>query len=283
MMKPVAAIVAPGNMGAAVAKLLVDHGVKVLTTLEGRSAASEARAAAAGMAAVAPEHLVKADFLLSILPPGRALAFAEQMAPALRNAQGKPLFVDCNAVGPATVERMREVIEPTGAPFVDASIIGLPPVAGRESPHIYASGRYAPRVEALRAYGLDVRVLNGPVGAASVLKMCYAGINKGVTAVATAMILAATRSGAAPALRQEMSESLPELLSSLSHLVPDMLPKAYRWVAEMQEIARFTGDDPAAASIFTAFAELYGRISHDQTGDRRESAQLRQFFSSEDA
>jgi hypothetical protein len=109
--------------------------------------------------------------------------------------------------------------------------------------------------------------------------MCYAGINKGVTAVATAMILAATRAGAAPALRQEMSESLPELLNTLSHRVPDMLPKAYRWVAEMQEIAGFSAADPAAASIFTAFAQLYERISHDLTGDEQESAQLRQFFS----
>jgi len=173
MMKPVAAIVAPGTMGAAIAKLLVDHGVKVLTTLEGRSAASESRAAAAGMIAVAPEHLVKADFLLSIVPPGSAFTFAEQMVPELRDAQGKPLFVDCNAVSPTTVERMRDVIEPTGTPFVDASIIGLP--ADRESPHIYVSGKHAARLEALRGYGLDIRVLDGPVGAASALKMCYAG------------------------------------------------------------------------------------------------------------
>jgi hypothetical protein len=75
-----------------------------------------------------------------------------------------------------------------------------------------------------------------------------------------------------------MSESLPELLTALSRRVPDMLPKAYRWVAEMQEIASFTGGDPAAASIYGAFARLYERISHDLTGDERESAQLRQFF-----
>ena len=279
-MKPVTAIVAPGNMGAALAKLLVRHGLQVLTVLDARSAATRARAAAAGMVGVPQERLVEADILLSILPPAHALPFAEQMVPALRSAQRKPLFVDCNAVSPATVKRIEAVVAPTGAPFVDASIIGLPPLEGRNDPHIYTSGDYASRLAVLRGYGLDVRILDGPVGAASALKMCYAGINKGVGAVAAAMILAATRAGAAQALSQEMSESVPELLSLLSRRIPDMLPKAYRWVAEMQEISAFTTDDPAATNIFASFAQLFDRISQDEAGDRREAAQLTQFFRS---
>ena len=277
-MNPIVAIVAPGNMGAAIAKRLSEHGVKVLTTLEGRSGASKARADSAGMEAVAPERLTEAEFLLSILPPGSALSFAERMAPALRDAQRKPVFVDCNAVSPATVERISAVIGATGAPFIDASIIGFPPVAGRASPHIYACGEHAVRLTTLSAHGLDIRVLEGPVGAASALKMCYAGINKGVAAIATAMILAATRAGAAPALRQELSESLPDLLDSLNRQIPDMLPKAYRWVAEMQEIAAFAGDDATAADIFTAFSKLYDRVSHDYASEKHESAALTQFF-----
>ena len=46
---PVVAIIAPGGMGAATAARLTHHGVRVLTDLEGRSAASVARAKAAGM------------------------------------------------------------------------------------------------------------------------------------------------------------------------------------------------------------------------------------------
>lgn len=276
---PIVAIVAPGNMGAALGKRLGEHGVKVLTTLQGRGAASAARAAAAGMEVVAMERLMDAEFLLSILPPASALPFAEQVAPLLRNTPRKPVFVDCNAVGPATVERIGAVIGATGAPFVDASIIGLPPVSGRPSPHIYAcGGDDAVRLAVLGAHGLDVRVLDGPVGAASALKMCYAGINKGIAAIASAMILTATKAGAAPALRQEMSESLPELLASLTRQVPDMLPKAYRWVAEMDEIAAFTSDDPATSDIYSAFSKLFDRVSVDYRGEKRESAALTHFF-----
>jgi len=272
------AIVAPGNMGAAIARRLGEHGAKVLTTLEGRGAASAARARDAGMTAVTRDQLCEAQFVLSILPPSAALSFTRMMAPALAAATHKPVFVDCNAVSPETACQIGAVVTTTGAPFIDASIIGLAPKAGGASPHFYASGPDASRLRTLSAYGLDVRVLDGPVGAASALKMCYAGINKGLCAIAAAMILAASRSGATAALYQEMSESLPDLLNSLRRQVPDMLPKAYRWVGEMREIATFGADDAGTREIFKGFAELFEHVSQDVAGEKRASASLTKFF-----
>jgi len=279
-MSPVVAIVAPGNMGAALGQRLTENGVRVLTTLAGRRAATVARAAAAGMSDVALDRLAEAEIVLSILPPAQALPFAEQMAPLLLAAERKPVFVDCNAVSPETVRRIGAVVAAAGALFVDASIIGLPPKPGQASPHIYVCGESAARarVLVLAEYGLDVRVLDGAEGAASALKMSYAGINKGVAALASAMILAAARSGATEALYQEMSESLPGLLESLRRQVPDMLPKAYRWVAEMREIAAFAGDDAAARKVFEGFSELFERVSRDVAGEKVESEVLTGFF-----
>jgi L-threonate 2-dehydrogenase len=277
-MTAVVAIVAPGNMGAAVARRLIEHGVKVVTTLAGRAVASVARAEAAGMTDVPLDRLPAAEMVLSILPPAHALSFAQQMAPLLLAAERKPVFVDCNAVSPETVRQIGAVISGAGAPFVDASIIGLPPKPGQAGPHFYACGASASRVQALSEYGLDVRVLDGPIGAASALKMSYAGINKGVAAIAAAMILAASRSGATEALYQEMSESLPGLLNSLARQVPDMLPKAYRWVGEMREIAAYAGEDAAARDVFVGFAALFDRIARDVAGERLESDALTGFF-----
>lgn len=277
---PSVAIVAPGNMGAAVARRLGQYGVRVVTSLEGRGAASVARAQEAGMTVLSRDRLCEAQFLLSILPPAAALPFAQTMAPVLRAAAQKPVFVDCNAVSPDTVREIGEIIAAAGAPFIDASIIGLPPKAGSgPSPHFYSSGPDANRLLELSSYGLDVRVLEGPVGAASALKMCYAGINKGLAAIASAMILAASRSGATAALYQEMSESLPGLLNSLRRQVPDMLPKAYRWVAEMREIATFGGaEDEATREIFNGFSRLFEQIARDVNGEKRASQSLQQFF-----
>lgn len=277
---PSVAIVAPGNMGAAVARRLTQHGVRIVTTLEGRGAASAARAQEAGMTAVSRDRLCETQFVLSILPPAAALSFAQTMAPVLGSAAQKPVFVDCNAVSTDTVREIGKVIAATGAPFIDASIIGLPPRASSgPSPHFYSSGPDAKRLLVLASYGLDVRVLEGPVGAASALKMCYAGINKGLAAIASAMILAASRSGATAALYQEMSESLPDLLNSLRRQVPDMLPKAYRWVAEMREIAAFGGaEDEATRQIFNGFSRLFEQIAQDVSGEQRASTSLQQFF-----
>src|SRR6516165_3617512 len=100
------AVVAPGSMGAAVGRRLRERGAEVLTTLEGRSAASCERAAAAGMVAVPDERLAEADFVLSIVPPAAALAFAARMGGWLESARSKALFVDCNAVSPETVARI---------------------------------------------------------------------------------------------------------------------------------------------------------------------------------
>ena len=127
-MTPVVAIIAPGAMGAAVGKRLTSHGVRVLTSLTGRSEATVARARDAGMAAASDAEIAAADFMLSILPPGDALALAQRFAPILSASNAKPVYVDCNAINPATVARVAAAIAPTGCPFVDAGIIGPPPL-----------------------------------------------------------------------------------------------------------------------------------------------------------
>src|SRR5450759_4673890 len=101
--RPTVTIIAPGNMGSGVGRRLTEHKVKVLTSLAGRSAASAARAGAAGMTAVADAQLTESDFLLSIVPPGDALALAKRLAGVLTAANKKPVYVECNAVSPRTM------------------------------------------------------------------------------------------------------------------------------------------------------------------------------------
>lgn len=108
------------------------------------------------------------------------------------------------------------------------------------------------------------------MGAASALKMSYAGITKGLAALAAMMVLGAERAGAGAALRAELGQSQAMLLARFAKTLPDMVPKAYRWDGEMREIAAFLGDDPAAAAVFQGFAQFYGRIAADAAGARTE-------------
>jgi 3-hydroxyisobutyrate dehydrogenase-like beta-hydroxyacid dehydrogenase len=269
------AVIAPGNMGAAVGARLVQRGARVVTSLVGRSAASAERAATAGMAAVSDAEIATADFVLSIVPPKEALPLAERLAPSLSAANEKPVYVDCNAVSPETAGRIAEVIAATGCPFVDGGIIGGPPRAGYHGPIIYVSGADAKRAEELNAFGLMFRAMGGPIGAASAIKMCYGGITKGLTAVGSAMALAAHRAGIADELHAELAASQPALMGRLSGSVPDMFSKAYRWVAEMEEIASFLGER-SEADMFRGIAELYQRLADE--GSKKEIEALAAFF-----
>ena len=277
-MTPVVAVIAPGMMGAAVGKRLADNGLKVLTSLTGRSQETAARAKAAGMAAASDEEIAAADFILSILPPGDALSLAERFVPALTASNAKPVFVDCNAINPKTVERVAAAIAPTECPFVDAGIIGQPPKPGDAGPRFYASGAAASRFAALRDYGLDIRVLDGAMSAASALKMSYAGITKGTQAIGAAMMLAAARAGSADALFAELQLSQKELFPWLKRQLTMMPPKAYRWVAEMHEIAGFVDADPAAHELYEGAAHFYERFAEDFERDKTDAAALAAFL-----
>jgi len=285
-MTAVVAVIAPGMMGAGVGKRLVDNGARVLTSLKGRSAETAARAKAAGMAAASDEEIAACDFILSILPPGDAVALAERFQPALKANNAKPVYVDCNAINPRTVDRVATVITPTDCPFVDSGIIGSPPAPQapgedkvKGSPRFYASGPAAPRFAALRDYGLDVRVLDGALSTASALKMSYAGITKGTQAIGAAMMLAASRAGTADDLFKELSSSQKEMFAWFKRGLSLMPPKAYRWIAEMREIAGFVGDDPAAKALYEGAAHFYERIAEDFDAEKKDVAALAAFLS----
>ena len=273
----VVAVVAPGAMGAGVAQRLAEHGCDVRTLLGGRSEASAARARGAGMVAVDEAGIAACDIILSIVPPGEALVLADRLAPALSAATHRPVYADCNAISPQTALRVAEIVGVTGARFVDAGIIGLPPSPGGKAPVFYASGPDAAALMPLDALGIPVKLLSGPIGAASGLKMSYAGITKGSTALAAAMMLAATRFGAADDLRAELAASQPHMLQNAKRGIPGMFPKAYRWVAEMEEIADFAGEDEATRVIYQGIAKLYERLARDFEGEQAEIGALRHF------
>ncbi|MGE0565393.1 MAG: DUF1932 domain-containing protein [Pseudolabrys sp.] len=277
MTKPNVAVIAPGGMGAAVGARLAENGLTVITLLDGRSAASAKRASAAGMAPATDTDIAAADIVLSIVPPGQAEALADRLQPALRAANHKPVYVDCNAVNPDTARHIAATIAAAECPFVDGGIIGGPPRAGYDGPSIYVSGPDAPRVEILKDYGLKIRTMPGPIGDASALKMSYGGLTKGLIALGSALVLAAERAGVADALRAELSASQSPMFSQLTRGVPDMLPKAYRWVAELEEVARYVGPGEEAR-IFEGIAALYARLATDTDGDKTEAKALVDFF-----
>jgi putative dehydrogenase len=100
--------------------------------------------------------------------------------------------------------------------------------------------------------------------------MSYAGITKGTTAIAAAMLLGAAHFGCGEALIAELSASQPEMLTRMRRGMPGMYDKAYRWVGEMEEIADFHEANPAARDMYAAIARLYQFLAEAEAEQPRD-------------
>ena len=273
-------ILSPGDMGHAIGTVLSQHGLRVITSLQGRSARTQALTQSAGIDKVLDDETLvrEADILLSILPPAQAYGLAERIVTALVKTGAELIFVDCNAIAPRTVLAIDQLFTQAGIPasraaLVDAGIIGGPPRQGETGPRLYVSGPRASEVALLGAYGLDVRVLGPHNGQASGLKMCYASLTKGLTALATQALVASRTLGLQEALLTEF-QALP-MFKSIERSVPGMPPKAYRWVGEMEEIAQtFTDLGLPPPQMHEGAASLYRFIAGTELG--KETPEQRQ-------
>ena len=254
-------IYSPGDMGQAVGKLLAERGLRVIAGLDGRSERTRHLAQEAGIEDVgALTALVQeADLLLSILVPDQAVNAAQAVAQAVTATPRDLLYVDCNAIAPQTVQIVDRIITAAGARFVDASIIGPPPAQTRKpgTTRFYASGPDVATFARLRDYGLEIIDLGSVIGQASAIKMCYAALTKGLTALCTELLTAAEVFGVSGALAQELEGSQAMLYKQMQQALPGMPAKAHRWIGEMEEIAQTFGAIGLTPHILTGAADIY--------------------------
>lgn len=261
-------LLSPGDMGHVVGQVLRENGMRVVTCLEGRSERTRKLAEQAGIEDTpAYAQLVReADMLLSIMVPARVEEAAAKVARALEETGEALVYVDCNAVAPATARRVCARIEAAGSRMVDVGIIGGPPRRPGMT-RFYASGAHAGEFAELGAFGLDVRRVGDQVGQASGFKMTYAALTKGTAALATELLLAAHRLGLYEALTAEFQMSQGPRYAGMEGMLPGMPTKARRWVGEMEEIAQTFADLGMTPSIYQGAADMYRLVSETQLAD----------------
>jgi 3-hydroxyisobutyrate dehydrogenase-like beta-hydroxyacid dehydrogenase len=256
----VVAVLHPGEMGAAVGAALVDVGVDAVWLAAGRSADTSHRATAAGMHTVA--DLRGCDLVLSVCPPGAAVEVAQDVV-----RQGfSGLYVDANAVSPATAAEVAAIVTGGAAAYVDGGIIGPPPQEPGTT-RLYLSGERAADVAAiLHESRLEPVVLDAGPFAASATKMTYAAWTK-----VSAALLLATRDAARAldvedVLRAEWETSQPDLADRLRAAERSAVTKGWRWEAEMREIARTFGEAGLPPGLGAAAAEVFGGYKRPAAG-----------------
>jgi 3-hydroxyisobutyrate dehydrogenase-like beta-hydroxyacid dehydrogenase len=260
-------ILSPGDMGHSVGRVLVDHNLKVFACLEGRSNRTKQLAHEAGIQEVPSySELVRhADILLSILVPSEAIDAATKVSLALLESGASLIYVDCNAVSPKTKKRVGRIITQAGSQFVDVGIIGLPPGRGVAT-KFYASGPQLDEFMSLARFGLDVRKVGVEIGQASGLKMAYAAMSKGYTAICTEALTAASEMGLYDLLIAELKED-SQRYKSIEHNIQTMVYRARRWVGEMEEIANTFADLGLTPKIHQGAADIYRLVGKTTIAD----------------
>lgn len=259
----------PGEMGAAVGGCLVSVGHEVLWDPAGRSRATTGRALAAELTGVKFDRLIaNSSVILSICPPHAALDVAHQVAAAGYTG----CYVDANAVSVATAQQVAAVVTAAGASYVDGGIIGQPPETAGHT-RLYLSGPRASEVRVLfNRSPLDARIADGPLYAASSVKMAYAAWTKGSSALLLAARALARAGGVERTLLAEWQLSQPNLPAQSERSATAAAAKGWRWIGEMEEIAASMGAAGLPEGFHEAAAELFDRASRADVPTGRRTA-----------
>ncbi|MBM85066.1 MAG: 6-phosphogluconate dehydrogenase [Rhodospirillaceae bacterium] len=263
------AIQSPGDMGHGVGRVLVEAGFETISSLEGRSDRTRDLASKAKIMDIGglSNLLGEADVILSIMRPDMALSFVKALTSLGSVQAGRPIIVDLNAVAPATGRAAAEVAEKEGFGFVDGGIIGAPPnLKTGYQPRLYVSGPRAWELTVLNEAGLDFRVLDDRIGSASAIKMCYAALTKGLTAIGIHSMVTARLEGVDEALMSELRFSQKDILNHLEGGLPSMCPKAHRWIGEMKEISKTHVDSGLPGELFLGAARIYETVTGSPLG-----------------
>ena len=260
-------ITSTGDMGQGVAMCIKALGFNVCMASDGRSARTRALGEKAGLTdCKSLENLVKTcDMVLSVLDPGAAVTNAQAIAAACKATNRKIVFVECNAVAPQTMQDITAIMTAVGCTVIDAGIVGPPP-RGRAKQRFYVSGPHASLMNRINCEQIVVRVAGEKIGDASAVKMCYAALTKGSIALGTELLIAARKLGVDQALEAEFKSSQAELHESVLSRAAGMPFKAYRWVPEMNEIAKTFEGAGMTPRMFQGAADLYAQIAATPQG-----------------
>jgi 3-hydroxyisobutyrate dehydrogenase-like beta-hydroxyacid dehydrogenase len=252
-------ILHPGKMGIFVAACVGKNGYSVYWASEGRSQQTHLRAEQhqlrdAGTLAALCETC---QIIVSVCPPHAADAVADQVMRLSFRGQ----YLELNAISPQKVRAIGQKMREAGIAFVDGCIIGGPAWEIGKT-FLYLSGEQAAAAAGLFATGsMDTHVIGDEIGRASALKMCYSAYTKGTTALLSSILAAAQELGVRKELENQWSLDWPGFAEETQEKVRKVTAKAWRFAAEMEEIATTFQDAGLPGEFYLACAHIYRRLS----------------------
>ncbi|CAK7214818.1 hypothetical protein SBRCBS47491_002279 [Sporothrix bragantina] len=243
--------------------------------------------------------------------------------PEAKRAADRPLyFADMNAVAPSTCKTIAGLFAAAGTNppvhLVDGCILGGPPKilpaaatppvvtptegsgsgAGK-GPYTISSDAsapaewYRPLMPTSGPHNLDAfptlaatlnsRHISENIGSASGLKMCFAAMSKGYSAIAIQAFTTAHKLGVLEDLQWAMNSIVPGRVKQTEGALTGMAPKAYRWVREMEEISdTFSQEAGFAPDLFRGAAGVFKAVAEDTVLGQEKIGQRKRGRTAED-
>ncbi len=240
-MPPAIGFVGFGEAGSRIAAGLRDAGVTQIVAYDIAPDRVRPRADACGIPLLASnaELAERSTIIFSVVTAASALDAARQNQPHLA---ANHTYVDCNSVSPAT---KREIAAVIGARFVEAAILAPVPRQRGQSVPMLANGGPAQTLAAeLNPLGFCVEAIADPIGTAASVKMCRSIVIKGMEALLTECVLAASQFGAEGRVFASLQQSYPGLdwKRLADYMVNRLTVHGQRRAHEMEEVARMLRD-----------------------------------------
>jgi 3-hydroxyisobutyrate dehydrogenase-like beta-hydroxyacid dehydrogenase len=252
----------PGEMGASLARLLAEGGVRVVTTLAGRSPRTARLAREAGIDVLPSlaDVVRESSVVFSLVETSAAAQVAQSYAALADAAPKRAIYVDANSIGPELAKQIGATIAAAGVDFIDASINGLAKHLSTGGT-LYLSGPRADEVAQLVGPAVRVRVLGSEIGRASAMKMLLGGLTKGMCGLFLELAMLAHRRGMLPEMMEACTMIYPGITVVIDRMLPTYARHAGRRATEMQELeatAQIAGSEPC---VIGAIRELHEQLA----------------------
>jgi 3-hydroxyisobutyrate dehydrogenase-like beta-hydroxyacid dehydrogenase len=190
----------------------------------------------------AEEAVTGAALILSLVTADQSIVAAQSVASAIEPGA---LFCDMNSVAPATKRAASHSIDQAGARYADVAVMSPVRPAGAGAPLLVSGPHASDAASALREAGFSsVAIIDGPLGAASAVKLVRSIMVKGIEALCAECFLAAQASGATEAVIASLDASGPgaDWARRADYNLDRMMVHGRRRAAEMEEALNMLGD-----------------------------------------
>ncbi|SFR02182.1 NAD(P)-dependent oxidoreductase [Poseidonocella sedimentorum] len=187
------------------------------------------------------EALAGAELIFSTVTADQAVAVAEAAAPHLAP---DALWCDLNSCAPASKQAAAGIVEAAGGRYVDVAVMAPVHPKLNMVPLLVSGPHAGVAVPLLESLPMAPKLVEGPVGRASSIKMIRSVMVKGIEALTAECALAAVAAGVETEVFASLNRSHPgkEWSAQAAYNFERSLVHGARRAAEMEEVAKTLRD-----------------------------------------